>query len=118
MDFVERGEIDTPAVRAYLMEKFAPYLADGRAPAAVVLGCTHYVFLKQTIRSLLPAATLVLDGNEGAVRQLTRRLAEESLLCDASLTPDDASSRYHLWLNVPDIDLARLQSERLLHIPE
>ena len=62
--------------------------------------------------------TLVLDGNEGAVRQLTRRLAEESLLCDASLTPDDASSRYHLWLNVPDIDLARLQSERLLHIPE
>ena len=118
MDFVERGEIDTPAVRAYLMEKFAPYLADGRAPTAVVLGCTHYVFLKQTIRSLLPAATLVLDGNEGAVRQLTRRLAEESLLCDASLPPDDASSRYHLWLNVPDIDLARLQSERLLHIPE
>ena len=118
MDFVERGEIDTPAVRAYLTEKFAPYLADGRAPTAVVLGCTHYVFLKQTIRSLLPAATLVLDGNEGAVRQLTRRLAEESLLCDASLPPDDASSRYHLWLNVPDIDLARLQSERLLHIPE
>ena len=56
------------------------YLADGRAPTAVVLGCTHYVFLKQTIRSLLPAATLVLDGNEGAVRQLTRRLAEENLL--------------------------------------
>ena len=61
MDFVERGEIDTPAVRAYLTEKFAPYLADGRAPTAVVLGCTHYVFLKQTIRSLQPAATLVLD---------------------------------------------------------
>ena len=118
MDFVERGEIDTPAVRAYLTKKIAPYLTDSRAPAAVVLGCTHYVFLKQTIRSLLPASTLVLDGNEGAVRQLTRRLAEEGLLCSASLPHAEAQNRCRLWLNAPDIGLARLQSERLLHIPE
>lgn len=118
MDFVERGEIDTPAVRAYLTEKLAPYLAGKNAPAAVVLGCTHYVFLKETIRSLLPADTLVLDGNEGAVRQLIRRLTQDDLLRREASASDAGQSRYHLWLNAPDIVLARQQSERLLRIPE
>lgn len=79
MDFVERGDIGSSALKAYLADKFAPYLAQGKAPAAVVLGCTHYVFLRDTIRSLLPESTLVLDGNEGTVRQLGRRLHQQEL---------------------------------------
>ena len=97
MEFVERGDVDSPALKAYLMEKFAPYLADGQAPAAVVLGCTHYVFLKKTVQSLLPPTTLVLDGNEGAVRQLDRRLQQEDLR--AALPA--AGQRYTLSFNLP-----------------
>lgn len=82
MDFVERGDIDSEEIKAYLMDKLAPYLAGGNVPAAVVLGCTHYVFLKNTIQSLLPKETLVLDGNEGTVRQLGRRLMQQDLLSD------------------------------------
>ena len=80
MEFVERGDTESDALKAYLREKFAPYLADGQPLAAVVLGCTHYVFLKRTAEALLPASTRVLDGNEGTVRQLRRRLEQEGLL--------------------------------------
>jgi len=82
MDFVERGDTQSDALKHYLQDKLSPYLADGHAPAAVVLGCTHYVFLRQTIQSLLPKETLVLDGNEGTVRQLKRRLMAQELLSD------------------------------------
>ncbi|MBQ7455859.1 MAG: glutamate racemase [Clostridia bacterium] len=98
MEFVERGDTGSPALRAYLSEKLAPFLEGGKAPAAVVLGCTHYVFLKGVIKSLLPPETRVLDGNEGTVRQLTRRLEREGLLA-ASLS---AGERCELLLNTPD----------------
>ena len=41
----------------------------------LVLGCTHYVFLKQAIGAFFPGVPLI-DGNEGTVRQLIRRFAK------------------------------------------
>ena len=81
MDFVERGDTESEELKAYLQDKLAPYLSKPCPPAAVVLGCTHYVFLRNIIQSLLPRETLVLDGNEGTVRQLKRRLMANDLLC-------------------------------------
>lgn len=82
MDFVERGDTQSEALKTYLMNKLLPYLTDAHPPAAVVLGCTHYVFLRKTIMELLPRETLVLDGNEGTVRQLKRRLSAQNLLIE------------------------------------
>ena len=47
---------------------------------AVVLGCTHYVFLKDMIRAMIPERTLITDGNAGTARQLRRVLAGKGLL--------------------------------------
>lgn len=112
MDFVERGDIDSEELKAYLMDKLSPFLENGNVPAAVVLGCTHYVFLKKTIQSLLPKETLVLDGNEGTVRQLERRLLQQGLLNDACIPADlaqlstsgsdDALSLMHHLLQLPE----------------
>ena len=93
MEFVEHGDTESPELIAYLRERLSPFLVK-EAPAAVVLGCTHYVFLKRTIRSLLPAETRVLDGNEGTVRQLERRLSQQGLLSSVS-----CSDRLALELN-------------------
>ena len=115
LEFVERGETDTPALRDYLREKFAPCLAEGRAPAAVVLGCTHYVFLKSTVRALLPETTAVLDGNEGTVRQLARRLAGAGL----TAVPGQSQGRFTLSFNAPGRTLTVTQRARaLLRAPE
>lgn len=80
MDFVERGELDSPALDAYIDNLLSPYR--GAQIDAVVLGCTHYVFLRERIASHLKKGTPLIDGNEGTARQLKRRLYECGLLSD------------------------------------
>ena len=80
MEFAERGELQSEALETYLSRLFQPYLHE--KIEAVVLGCTHYVFLKQAIGAFFPGVPLI-DGNEGTVRQLIRRLAEKDLLAPA-----------------------------------
>ena len=81
MEFVERGEIDGERLDGFLQKTFQPYR--GAQIDAAVLGCTHYVFLKNAIARALPGVPLV-DGNEGTARQLKRVLEEKGLLSDAA----------------------------------
>ena len=74
MDFVERLEMDGERLHAYFNDLFEPYR--GMQIDAVVLGCTHYSFLREAIAAHFPCGTPILDGNEGTVRQLARRLDE------------------------------------------
>lgn len=84
MELVEKGETDSAEVTEYLSEKLGPFLTDGSL-SAVVLGCTHYVFLKDAVKRVVGDRVRVLDGNEGTVRQLMRRLDEQGLLNDRVL---------------------------------
>ncbi|MEF9973319.1 MAG: glutamate racemase [Clostridia bacterium] len=77
MEFVERGELDSPALAQYLEERFSPYAKE--KVYAAVLGCTHYVFLRKAIARALPQATL-FDGNLGTARRLGSVLAEKDAL--------------------------------------
>ena len=88
MEFVERGELSGPELHTYLENLFAPYEAS--KVEAVVLGCTHYSFLKRSIAAFFPGVPL-LDGNEGTVRQLHRRLEALGLLA-----PDTAKGGVEL----------------------
>lgn len=76
MELVEQEA--TEQARRYLLELLHPY--DLRTVDAVVLGCTHYVFLRPLLRELLPENVQVLDGNDGTARQLRRVLTENDLL--------------------------------------
>lgn len=79
MELVEAE--DFPGARAYLAERLAKF--DMARVDAVVLGCTHYVFLRPVLREMLPARVLLLDGNEGTARQLRRVLEQRALLRQA-----------------------------------
>lgn len=78
VELIEAGETDGPRIRRRLAELLSPYLA--RPVKAVVLGCTHYVFLKPALRTYLPPRIALVDGNEGTVRQLKNRLSQRDLL--------------------------------------
>ena len=80
MECVEQGQLSGPQVEGLLEKLFEPYR--DHPIKAVVLGCTHYPFLKETISRFFPAETALMDGNLGTVRQLHRRLEEENLLSD------------------------------------
>lgn len=76
VEFVERGELDSPALDAYLQERLGPWRE--RADAAV-LGCTHFPFLRAAIgRALRPDAVLY-DGGAGTARQTQRQLELRNL---------------------------------------
>lgn len=79
MECVEAGELEGSQVEGVLGELLTPYL--NTPVKAVVLGCTHYPFVRKAIASFFDPEVPLIDGNLGAVRQLKRRLAEENLLC-------------------------------------
>ena len=49
---------------------------------ALVLGCTHYPFVKERIAKILGPNTVLLDGGEGTARQTKRCLEAAGLLSD------------------------------------
>ena len=102
MDFVERGELSGPALTAYFDSLFAPYAS--KKVEAIVLGCTHYSFLKKSIASYYPGIPL-LDGNEGTVRQLRRRLKALGLLA-----PEDAKGGTVLLSSGGEEPVARMKA--------
>lgn len=78
MECVEAGELSGPRVEGLLDRLLAP--VRGLPVKAVVLGCTHYPFLRRAIAGFFPPGTPLIDGNLGTARQLRRRLEEEGLL--------------------------------------
>lgn len=78
MECVEDGQLSGERVEGLLGELLVPY--QNQNIKAVVLGCTHYPFLRKTISRFFSPDVTLMDGNLGTVRQLKRRLEEENLL--------------------------------------
>ena len=78
MEFVEQGILSGPALEAHLrgLLENCPI----RHPDAIVLGCTHYPFVRGTLQKIVGENVQILDGSVGTVLQLQRRLAQANLL--------------------------------------
>ena len=106
--YVERGELDSPPLEAYLREKLEPLLDD--SPTAIVLGCTHFPFLLPVLRRIVGPDVCFFDGSEGTGAQTRRQLAQRGLLRqrgEGSVTIENS-------LGTPEI---LTLSEKLLDIP-
>ena len=79
VELVEAGKCDTPEAVALMETLLGPYAAD---LDALVLGCTHYPFMKKAMAQVLGDGVELLDGGEGTARETKRRLAEAGLLND------------------------------------
>ncbi|SDK15680.1 glutamate racemase [Natronincola ferrireducens] len=47
---------------------------------SIVLGCTHYIFIKEELNIMTGNRVQLIDGNRGTANQLKRLLTEENLL--------------------------------------
>ena len=77
VELIEEGRAETPATEKLLTRILGPWR--GKLDA-LVLGCTHYPFVKDTIARILGEETELLDGSAGTARETKRRLAEAGLL--------------------------------------
>lgn len=103
VEFAERQEFQSRAVTDYLTESLAPY--DLSLYSALVLGCTHFNYFKDSLRALLPEKVKLVDGNEGTVRELIRQLKSRGQLEDNA----PAVEYYYSGRRVRDeAELARL----------
>ncbi|MGN1349692.1 MAG: glutamate racemase [Anaerovoracaceae bacterium] len=81
VEYVEQDRMDAPELMDYLK---ARYDAISDRPAdAVVLGCTHYPFIKDQIREIAGSQAVMYDGGAGVARELRRRLDLQGLLTEA-----------------------------------
>ena len=106
VEYIEAGCLHTPEVREYLQALLAPALTDG--VDAIVLGCTHFPFLKPLIRELAGPQVEILDGGAGTAQQPRRRLEAKGLLRGAG----DGTVELQNSLGTPQILEV---SARLLH---
>ena len=98
MEYVEQGILRGPEVEGYLLDKLEPYL---KVPIdAVVLGCTHYPFLRGAIRRIVGRRPEIIDGSFGTAKQLHRRLEEQQLLNPG---PDAGSVSFQNSLDEPEM---------------
>lgn len=72
VELVEQGELQSETTRQLLQSYIEPLLAEGAD--RLVLGCTHYPFLKPLLNQLLPAGVQIVDTGEAVARELQRRV--------------------------------------------
>lgn len=80
VEFVERGELCGEQLETLLRSLLSPL--EGKKLDAVVLGCTHYPFIRSEIARIIGEDVPILDGSLGVARQTYRRLDEAGLLRD------------------------------------
>lgn len=78
VELIEQGKTNCSETEEYLRRVLSPYLQ--APPDAVVLGCTHFPFVKPLLQKLFGEKVRFFDGAEGTARQLHRRLEESKLL--------------------------------------
>ncbi len=107
VEFIERGELDSPDLHGYLEELLSPY-RDGKIDA-LVLGCTHYPHVKDAIARHIAMGVRIYDGGAGTARETMRRLDAAGLLRDGG-----SQGKIEILNSSGDPELIAL-SERLLY---
>ncbi len=92
VECIERGELDTPQTKALIRQYTAPLLAEGAD--TIVLGCTHYPFVKEVIQDIVGEKITLIDTGAAVAKQLKRQLQENSLLSTSK-----QKAEVHFWTN-------------------
>jgi glutamate racemase len=78
VEAVERGDLNTPETADIIRRAVAPMLE--RGADAIVLGCTHYPFVKPLILEATGGKIQVIDSGEGVARHTANVLRARQLL--------------------------------------
>ena len=78
VELIETGDLNSGALRQLLQGYVEPLLSAGCD--TIILGCTHYPFLKPLLAQMLPPSIVLIDTGAAVARQLKRLLGERDLL--------------------------------------
>ena len=92
VECVERGELSHDSTRELVKRYCQPLLDEGAD--SIVLGCTHYPFLKPLIQQVVGKGVVLIDTGAAVANQLKNRLVEQDLLA-----PNDQIATINFWSN-------------------
>lgn len=104
VELIESGDLSSPALRQLLQVYIDPLLSAGCD--TIILGCTHYPFLKPLLAQMLPASIILIDTGAAVARQLKRLLGERDLLATDPAQPAQfwtSGDVYHLRNILPTL---------------
>lgn len=81
VEFVENGMLEGSELEEYLKNKFKDYKANDIS--SIVLGCTHFPFIKETLAKVVGKDIPLIDGGAGTSHELQRKLNEKGTLTDS-----------------------------------
>ncbi|MFT0517772.1 glutamate racemase [Pseudomonas faucium] len=85
VELIETGDLDSAPLRQLLQGYVQPLLAAGCD--TLILGCTHYPFLRPLLATMVPADVAIIDTGAAVARQLQRLLAARDLLAEGPAQP-------------------------------
>ncbi|MDT7849209.1 glutamate racemase [Methylophilus sp. VKM B-3414] len=86
VECIEQGQLDTPQTLALLQQYCQPLMAAGAD--TIVLGCTHYPFVKKQIQEIVgPEVTLIDTG--AAVAKRLHQVLEQKQILNAAMEAGD-----------------------------
>ncbi|WLH11892.1 glutamate racemase [Pseudomonas hefeiensis] len=100
VELIEAGDLHSPALRQLLQGYVEPLLAAGCD--TLILGCTHYPFLKPLLKKMVPAHISLIDTGAAVARQLQRLLTERGLLATGPV------SETQFWSSADPIHLRKI----------
>lgn len=78
VECIERGELESTETKTLIRQYTAPLLAEGAD--TIVLGCTHYPFVKHVIQEIVGNKISLIDTGAAVAKQLQNKLSEADLL--------------------------------------
>jgi len=78
VEIIEKDNNNAKEVENYIRKIFSPYPIDGIG--VIVLGCTHYVFIKGILENLLGKEVSIVDGNLGTAKHVKALLVDNENL--------------------------------------
>lgn len=80
VELIEQGITQGEQINSLLKTFFEPYINENIK--AVVLGCTHYPFIKNEINIFFSSKVKIYDGANGTARQTKRLLEQNNMLSE------------------------------------
>lgn len=80
VELIESGKKDTKEMRDLLVDITAPFISSGID--YLVLGCSHYPYVKDMLQELLPVQVKIIDSGAAVARQTLHILKEFHILND------------------------------------
>ena len=84
VELIETGDLHSNPLITLLRGYVEPWLAANCD--TIILGCTHYPFLKPLLSQMLPSSIILIDTGAAVARQLQRLLDERKLLAAGPAT--------------------------------